>query len=733
MTAASIIPWRHRADLVVRARRDQGGGGYVVKDPIALRYYQLGDEEHFVWSRLDGRRTVSALCAAFAETFLPRQLSPDELQRFLRQLITQGLVVGEPAPIAAEIEQRVQQQRWQRILSQAMNVLAIRFRGVNPDRFLTALLPWCAWLFSPWFLFAAMGLWVSAVGLWWQRADEFLARWPEEIAQWTVQDLGSLAVVLAAVKIVHELAHGLTCKRFGGTVPELGVMLLVFTPCLYCNVSDAWLLRSKWQRIAISAAGMLAEITLAAAALWLWWASVPGPFHSLCLQVVLICGISTLVFNLNPLMRYDGYFMLADWLDQPNLHHQAAAALRRRIYSLLSGSTLAQRTSRNEWGLAAFALISMVYRLFVTFGLLWAIHHWLEPQGYGVLAQMLIALTLFGLAAGGVAATAGTVREWRTSSSRDQRTIGWRLAVLLGVVALLLVVPLPRRIMAPVYLEPAEARPVAMADAGQLIRIVADGTALHEGEVIAEFHHPRHERDAVRIAAEAARAKERLAMLERRQFVDPQAGLQRRAAEETWHDLHEREKQSAHERERRTPRSSINGVFWPAGERRSLNRSDHLPSWSGTLGDSRNEDAWVTAGTTIGFVGSAERFEAFALLPQSSVDDLRIGQTAHLIVDGAAKGFCTGQVHDLAVTQTPVIDPTVAARLRLPTVAGADGPRLVGAWYRVRFEVLSGEIPPVRGLSGTVAIHVPPQSLGTRLIRWLRTTFPALSTNAALF
>ena len=110
-TTSSFIPWRRRLDVVVRARKEYGAGGYVVKDSIALRYYQLGDEEHFVWSRLDGRQTVSGLCAAFAEAFLPRQLSPDELQRFVGKLIAQGLVIGDQARTAVQIDQRVQRQR----------------------------------------------------------------------------------------------------------------------------------------------------------------------------------------------------------------------------------------------------------------------------------------------------------------------------------------------------------------------------------------------------------------------------------------------------------------------------------------------------------------------------------------------------------------------------------------------------------------------------------------------
>ncbi len=713
-------------DVVVRAREEQGTGGYVVKDPIALRYYQLGDEEHFVWSRLDGRQTVSGLCAEFAEAFLLRQVSADELERFIRQLIAQGLVIGEHGRSAAQIQQRVVRQRWLQTLSQCFNVLAIRFRGVNPDRFLTQLLPWCAWLFSPWFLYAAMGLWLSAIGLWWTQADVFLARWPEEIALWTAQDLASLAVMLAGVKVVHELAHGLTCKRFGGTVSELGAMLLVFTPCLYCNVSDAWLLRSKWQRIAISAAGMIAEGVLAAIATWLWWASAPGPFHALCLQVVLICGVSTLVFNLNPLLRYDGYFMLADWFDQPNLHQQATAALGRRWWAAFTGNRVLRpvgRTLGYEWGLALFAAISGIYRLLVVIGLLWALHRWLEPQGYAVVANMIIAVTVIPLLAGIVAAVPPAVRDAWQQAPAARRTMGVRLTMTTVLLVAAVFVPLPCRVTAPVLLEPADAEMIHATRSGQLVRLAEPGQALGS-RYVGLLIDPKDERELARASSELDRAKARLASIERRQLIDPQAGLQRPAVEQILHDWKARYEQRWDEHNRFFLLTSRDGVFWPAAARTDFGTRHELPTWTGSLHDEQNRGCWVEAGTHVGLVGSADQFEAVAYLSQSQVSDLRIGQTARIVLDATPYEFCTGSVTELAVATMPDVDPVVAARLQLPAMATTRGHQLLGTWYHVRMTVTSSMPTPIRRLGGVAAIAVAPQSLWERGRRWLGTTFP---------
>ncbi len=727
MSVAQFIPWRRRTDLVVRARRDDGTGGYVVKDPIALRYYQLGDEEHFVWSRLDGRQTVENVCRAFGEGFLPRQLSADELQRFVRQLIAQGLVLGEHGGTAALVDQRAQRQRWQQSVSQSLNLLAIRFRGVNPDRLLTWLLPWCAWMFSPVFLTAGAMLWLSAVLLWCFHASDFLQRWPQEAAQWTVQDLGSLAVVLAGVKIIHELAHALTCKRFGGHVPELGVMLLVLTPCLYCNVSDAWLLRSKWQRIAISAAGMIAEGFLAAAATWLWWTSAPGAFHGLCLQVVLVCGVSTLVFNSNPLLRYDGYFMLADWLDRPNLQQQASAALRRTAGAWLTGHAAPITrgvTTRQEWGLALFALFSGIYRIMVVVGILWAVYLWLEPQGYAVIAKFITASTLLTLVWGMVAAVPLVLREWQTQPPEDRRTARFRLGIAMVLVAGLLFIPLPCRISAPVLIEPADAQTIHATTAGWLDRVVDVGQALAADDVVVRLNSPVVDRELSRSEGDVTRAQARLSAIERRQLVDPQAGLQRLAAEQSLHDLQDRLVQRHQERERLMPMAARAGVLWPAADQVHSPSRHQLPRWTGSLLDSKNAGCWIEPGTHLGLVGAADRFEAVAYLPQSDVNALQTGQLVRVVLDAAGGTMLTGALTELAVAETPSLDPAVALRLRLPATATGEGSQLVGTWYRARITLNAGAIPPVRRLAGTASIAVAPQSLWQRMTHWLWVTFP---------
>ena len=133
---------------------------------------------------------------------------------------------------------------------------------------------------------------------------------------WTIM---SFWVCLAVVKIIHEFGHGLTAKHFGGEVHEMGILFLVLTPALYCDVTDSWLLPNKWKRIWISAAGIYVECFLASIATFVWWYSTPGLLNSLAMATMFICSVNTIMFNANPLLRYDGYYVMADWLEIPNL------------------------------------------------------------------------------------------------------------------------------------------------------------------------------------------------------------------------------------------------------------------------------------------------------------------------------------------------------------------------------------------------------------------------------
>ena len=333
MSSASILsalPLARR-DLLATPTQLRGRRYWTIKDPIALRYYQLRDEEHFLWGLLDGQRTLEQIVAQFERRYAPRRLRRSELSGFLMLLHREGLVLapawGQGPQLAARREQRL----WQQRLSQLTNVLAIQLPGINPDRLLSAIVPRLSWVFSAWFLVAVMSLFIASATLVAVNFAALAQRLPHLGDFFSATNLLWLAVALAVVKTLHELGHALTCKHFGGECNRLGLMLLVFTPALYCDVSDAWMFASRWRRIAVSAAGMLVELILASLAVILWATTEPGWINALCLNIVVVCSVGTLLINGNPLLRYDGYYILADLLGTPNLRQQASAAVGRGL------------------------------------------------------------------------------------------------------------------------------------------------------------------------------------------------------------------------------------------------------------------------------------------------------------------------------------------------------------------------------------------------------------------
>jgi putative peptide zinc metalloprotease protein len=308
--------------------------------------------------------------------------------------------------------------------------------------------------------------------------DALWARLPDFRSFFHAENLLWLAVSLAVVKVLHELGHAVACKHFGAECHDLGLMFLVFTPCLYCDVSDAWMLPDKWQRIAVSAAGLYVEIFLAAVCTFLWWFSEPGLLNSLCLNIVFVCSVSALIFNGNPLMRFDGYYILSDLVEIPNLQSRASSALSRLLAWWTLGVELpgerAMAERRHVW-LAAYAAAAIAYRLVVVIGCLFFLNAVLKPYRLEVLAQIFMGIILLGM----VAAPAWkTSRFFRNPILRRQirrgRLSRTLMAVLLAAIALVFV-PVPYRVRAPVLLQPEDARYVYVAAPGTLQEAVAAG------------------------------------------------------------------------------------------------------------------------------------------------------------------------------------------------------------------------------------------------------------------
>ena len=328
-SAMRPLKLRRRPDLIVKRHKYHGRSYWVVKEPVGLNYFRFHDEEYAILGMLDGRTSLQEMKDNFQKQFAPQRITLQDLQQFVGMLHRSGLVISCSSGQGRQLRRRGDTKKRKELLGKLSNVFALRFRGIDPERLLNFLIPFTWWLFTPACLIVFLMFGLSALTLVAMNFAEFRAKLPTFEQFFAASNWIYLGITMAVVKILHEFGHGLSCKKFGGECHEMGLMLLVFTPCLYCNVSDSWMLPNKWQRVFIGAAGMYVELILASIATFLWWYSEPGLLNFLSLSVMFICSVSTVVFNGNPLLRFDGYYILMDILEIPNLRPKSTEILRR--------------------------------------------------------------------------------------------------------------------------------------------------------------------------------------------------------------------------------------------------------------------------------------------------------------------------------------------------------------------------------------------------------------------
>jgi multidrug efflux pump subunit AcrA (membrane-fusion protein) len=536
---ATSLPCR-RPDLVIRPLGDQGP--FVVKDPGSGAYYYLGPEEHFLLTQLDGQRGPESIRAAFAERF-GQALSDEDLQEFLRMAQEQKLLQSDGQ---AEQESRSRQDDPRDPASLddrapfGLRLLCWRKSFFDPDRFFTWLAPQIRWFWTPPFLIFSAGCIALAALLLWTNRQGLL----HSVLASLRPETAILAwLMLLLVTLCHEFAHGLTCKHYGGEVHEVGFLLIFFMPCFYCNVSDAWLFKEKSRRLWVTFAGGYFELFLWALAVFAWRITTPDCLvNYLAFIVMTACGVQTL-FNFNPLLKLDGYYLLSDWLEVHNLQQRAGRYVKSRLRWLLWGAARPEPDERGRT-LLIYGLVSFFYSMgFLGLSLC------LMAQAFGarlgvlglVLVGFLGLMSVRGLFHG---FTAGEVRNMILL--RHKRTVVWAL-LLGGGPAALFLIPMEDRASGPFQARPAVRAELRAPVAGFLEDVRCDeGDRVSPGTLLARLEVPDL---ATRIAqkhSEVREAQARLRLLEigaRYEALTEQRRRVERA--ETWRDLGRRDLERA--------------------------------------------------------------------------------------------------------------------------------------------------------------------------------------------
>lgn len=645
---------RARRDLVCKRQTYLGRNYWVIKDPLALEFYRFEEEEYAILQLLDGVRSPVEIQRQFEQRFAPQQLALTELQYLVSRLHRQSLVVADATDQGRQLLERQRQRQQAQRQSAWTNVLCIRFPGLNPDRFLTWLNSWCGGLFSRSGATAVLLLVISAVLLITSQLDLFLHRLPGFHAFFGGTNWILLAVVLAGTKVLHELGHGLACKRFGGECHEMGFMLLVLTPCLYCNVSDSWMVRSKWGRAAIGAAGMYIELMLASICTFLWWFSDVGLLHYLCLDIMFVCSVSTLVFNANPLLRYDGYFILSDLVEIPNLRQKSGALLQRTVGKWCLGIEPPADPflpHRRRWLFAGYAIAASIYRWIVVASILWFLYHVLEPYGLKSLGQLMVMIALYGLLLMPIRQLVRFLSAPGRIRQLNKLRMFATVVLLSSLPAALILVPLPHNVRCDFQLETRDATTVYVDVPGTLVEIhVQPGQSVRAGQTLAVLQNEEIAMALVQLCGQRDHLAAKLQALRLQSYDQEAALLEMSAVTESLASLDRRIERRRQDLQRLTIRAPCDGQVFAMPARPQPNHSETLPTWTGHPLEQENLSASLLQGTPLCQIGRPSQLEAILAIDETAIESVCSGQSVELFPDQLRGRSLCGHVAQIAQT-----------------------------------------------------------------------------------
>lgn len=501
---------RLRHHVSVRMQQTRGQAWYVLHNQATGRYHRVNAQAFELVGRLDGRQTVDEIWQALLEQQGDQAPTQNDVIRILGQLTDAGLVQAEVTPDVRQMmdmgEARLRKERQARL-----NPLSFRLGLFNPSALLERVYPQVRWLFSTRVLMVWLAMMVSGLIAAW-------FNWPalREYAHthfMTPRFLGMVWVMYPLMKALHELGHALMLRRFGCEVPEVGVNFFLFVPMPYVDASASNKLTSRSQRAVVAGAGIMVEAFLACIGLVCWLLVEDGVFRELLFTLMTLGGLSTLLFNGNPLMKFDGYFVACDALDLPNLAQRSAKA-NERMWQRVVAKVLrmpddlpgvVETDPIERWLLRLYSPVSWLYRLSISAVMVsWASDKssWI---GLAILGWMIWSLVL------------QPCRNWAESvlsapgfESVRTRALWGGGAALSGVLLLLAVVPVPASIVADgVVWLPPDAQIRATTDAEVEAVLVRSGQRVQAGQALIRLRDPAllTERTVVLAQIEGGRAE----------------------------------------------------------------------------------------------------------------------------------------------------------------------------------------------------------------------------------
>lgn len=697
---------RLRQDLEITQRLGKLEAVWILKDPVSFSHFQFSEEEFVLAKLLKPGRSVEQVVRKWQDRFKTTSLTIGQVQSFVQRLIADNLVVVDRAGYGGALNRSGQRLKGGGVASWFRNPLAIRFRGINPN----ALLGEFDWLgrvfFHPTIIVVNLIAAISVLLFLLANFESVAQRIPRIDQILATRGVIGLIVTMVVVKVLHELGHAMACRRFGAECLEIGVMLLAFIPTLYCNVSDAWSVNERWKRMMVSFAGMYVEICLAAIAAVAWFFTTPDTLASaLLFNVIVLCSISTLLVNGNPLLRYDGYYLLSDWLERPNLSQAANSELSGFVRTMVGGSNVdsnfqnSREPAEARW-LLLYACLSFLYRWFVVGLILCTLFLFAQSWQASMLGGILVVGLFFAI-------TVGRLKGGRAQISDG--TISWmRLAVfslvslaLLGFVVLL---PLPKNVYGDLEVRLKDSTPVYSPLDGRLVFIAKPYQRVTKGARLARVVNSQLSNQVDLKKLELERARNELKVLSSRANEEGSVAAKIEMAQKNVDGIEASLELMKSELSRSNIIASVGGLVFPAaklGDSRSETPSANIQE---PLSSARNKDCFVRASEHLLTIGDPDSKFVVILVKENDMEFVEAGQHVRLKYDRITDRHFEGEVEKIFETELN------------------NGLKEAENEKSFRVIVATDELPKsvVAGAEGKAKISVLPESLGGRMLRFFK-------------
>ena len=478
---------RLRAHTQIICHHYRGKPWYVLQNRISVQFYRFSSGAYGFIRLMDGVRRIQEIWDEIRAVGETPSITREEIVHLMAQLHAADMLHTDLPANVNELFERRRQQRRRKWQSRLMRPLAQRFPLLDPERFLSRALPLVRPLFGRtgfliWLLVATAGL-VLGITHW----SELMVHWSSRALD--PRNLLLLFLLYPVVKGLHELGHAFAAKAWKGEVHEMGIMLLVLMPIPYVDASAANAFVDKGKRIIVGAAGIMVEVFLSALAMFIWLNVQPGLVRDIAFDVMLIGGVSTVLFNGNPLLKFDGYYILADAIEIPNLGPRSTRYLgylfKRHLFGLREVQSPVTAPGEPRW-FVFYGVASLIYRLVISFVIALFVAGQLFVVGVVLALWALSVQILFP-----VAKHLGFLLFNPTLRGRRIRPVLVSAVLALATIAFVFGVPLPSWTRAEGVIRLPEQSLVRAGTDGFVLRLLQpDGQTVAKGEPLLRLEDP---------------------------------------------------------------------------------------------------------------------------------------------------------------------------------------------------------------------------------------------------